>query len=96
MAPPSVEVDSSFGKAMTVQREGGAQAGLGGLGGAVLEGSLVAGINFGAGSLGTLAESYIATGGPPSAKDYLLGGLLGVVSGRNRERVLAPERRDLR
>lgn len=58
-----------------------AQAGIGGAGGAVLEASLAAGLNFGAGGLGTIANSYISTGGPPSQRDYLLGGLSGVVTG---------------
>lgn len=58
-----------------------AQAGIGGVGGAVLEASFVAGLNFGAGSLGTVTNSIVSTGNLPSAQEYSLGGLGGVVAG---------------
>ena len=57
-----------------------AQLGVGGVGGALLEGTLAAGINFGAGALGTVAQSYVSTGGPPSARQYFLGGFAGVAT----------------
>ena len=46
-----------------------------------VQATLAAGLNFSAGALGTVANSYVSTGRPPSAKEYLLGGLTGVFAG---------------
>ena len=58
-----------------------ADAGLGGLGGAAVEAGLAATINFAGGAAGTFAGSVVATGQPPSAREFWLGGLLAAGSG---------------